>query len=260
MGFFDFLPFDFLLPGSRQLDVHRKRVSDRNATAEDRDAAIRWLANKGTEDALYALFSRFDLQLEHTLKDRSEKELTADLLLEKGAVVVPLARRFAASSPQFQHAVRIVDTLAGAAAATDLLLELLGNEDVANEFKPGKKHNLLIALAERKDARILPAAARFLTDHDEGVRAAAVEAIAAQAGAQPADTATPDTDARTALLGALCNRREESTRIRGRLADVFIKNGWSVADADPWLATHVPDGYRIEGDRLQAAPGRVRLF
>lgn len=253
MGF-----FDFLLSGNRQLDSHRKRVSDRNATAEDRDASIRWLANKGTEDALYALFSRFDLQLEHTLKDRGEKELTTDLLLEKGAAVVPLARRFAAASPQFQHAVRIVDTLAGAAAATDLLLELLSNESVENEFKPEKKRNLLIALAERKDARILPAAARFLPDHDEGVRASAVEAIAAQAGGEASKEVNDE--ARATLLAALSNRREESTRIRGRLADVFVRQGWSVADADPWLATHVPEGYRVEGERLQAAPGRIRLF
>ncbi len=247
--------FDFLLFGNRQLQSHQKRVSDRNASAEDRDASLRWLAQKGTDESLYALFSRFELQLEHTLKDRGEKELTADLLLEKGAVVVPLASRFAAASPQFQHAVRIVESLAGASAATDLLLELLQKETVENEFKTEKKRNLLIALAERKDPRILAAAARFLPDHDEGVRASAIEALAAQDGGEEG----AEDGARPLLLAALCNQREESTRIRGRIADVFSKRAWSIADADPWLAMHIPDGYRAENGRLQPAPGRVRL-
>jgi hypothetical protein len=61
---------------------------------------------------------------------------------------------------------------------------MLAMESVDNELKPERKHRLLIALAERRDARIIDAAAPFLADFDEGVRNAAVEAIAAQE-AQP---------------------------------------------------------------------------
>ena len=87
---------------------------------------------------------------------------------------------------------------------------------------------------------IAEAAQRFLTDFDEGVRHAAIEAIAAQLG--PA----PESDGAT-LLPVLLNQKEESTRIRGRLAEIFALRGWPVSD-DPWLQSHVPIGFKyVEG-------------
>ena len=187
-----------------------------------------------------ALFGRFNLQLEHTIKDQREKDLVLDLLAEKGAEAARAARSFARTSPNFQYALKLVERIEGASAGTEVLLELLAAEKLENEWKPEKKRTLLISLAERKDARIVEAAARFLADFDEGVRHAAIEAIAAQDG----------DGGRAPLLVAITNPKEESTRIRGRLAEVFATRRWAVPTDDPWFVAHVPQGYRLADGRL----------
>ncbi len=232
--------YDFFLGGARQLQAHITRLSNRNTQADDREASARWLSEKGTDEAVYGLFGRFDLQVEHMLKDRNEKELVVDLLVSHGSKAVEQARKFAAASPNFQYAVRVVQEIKGEAAAVDMLLDLLGQERLENELKPEKKRHLLIALAERKDARIVSAAARFLADYDEGVRAGAVEALAAQEG----DEAQPH------LWTALLNRKEESTRIRGRIAEVFAKRTWPIDPEESWLPNHLPGGYRLLEGRI----------
>jgi hypothetical protein len=184
------------------------------------------------------LCGRFALQLEHGMKDRKEKDLVFELLCGKGMVGAAVARRYAQSNLHFAYAVKVVDRVEGSDAATALLLDMLARESVDNELKPEKKHHLLIALAERKDARILANAAAFLSDFNEGVRNAAVEAVSAQEG----------DDARGPLGAALANPKEESTRIRGRLAEIFMARRWAIPD-DPWLSAHLPQGFRLDGER-----------
>ncbi len=233
MGFLDFFT------GGPPLTRHGRRMTDRDAQPEDREASARWLAEEGSDAALEALCSRLGMQLEHGMKDRREKDLVFDLLVEKGTHGAAVARRFAARHPAFAHALKVVETIEGADAATGFLLDMLAMESVDNELKPERKHRLLIALAERRDARIIDAAAPFLADFDEGVRNAAVEAIAAQEG-----------DARRApLLTALQRPEEESTRIRGRLAEVVAQAGWDLPE-DAWLDAHLPVGFGWDGRRL----------
>ncbi|MES2640303.1 MAG: HEAT repeat domain-containing protein [Myxococcota bacterium] len=209
--------FDFLLGGpAGQLKRHARRVANRDAQAEDREASAHWLAQNGSEEALLAMCARFALQLEHGLKDRKEKDLVFELLAEQGPRGAAVARRWATENPNFHHAVRLVERVEGSEAAVGLLLELLAAEQVDQEFKPEKKRNLLISLAERRSVRVVEAARRFLTDFDEGVRHAAIEAMAAQEG----DAAAPH------LAQALINPKEESTRIRGRLQEIFVQRKW----------------------------------
>lgn len=221
---------------------HGKRVADRDASKEDREASVAWLADNGTPEALLALCGRFGLQIENQLKDQEEKDTVVDHLVERASVGATAARTWASRGPHFANAVRVVERVEGAAAALALLVELLDKESVEEEFKIEKKRNLLISLAMHKDPTIVPAASRFLADHDEGVRHAAIEALAAQEGEQ----------AREGLLGALTRHAEESTRIRGRLGEIFAARRWPVGD-DGWLAQNVPHGFQLADGRLHAA-------
>jgi len=220
------------------LKRHSRRVGTRDAQAEDREASARWLLDNGTPEAMMAVFNRFELQLEHTLKDKREKELVFEMLVETGAPAAAAARAFAKTSVHFQWPVAVIDKVDGPGAGTRALIELLETQRVEDEFKPEKKRTLLLFLAERRDPAIVDAAQRFLTDFDEGVRHAAIEAIAAQSGDG------------SQLLPGLVNPKEESTRIRGRLAELFALRGWPVPADDEWLAAHVPIGFKLLEDRL----------
>jgi hypothetical protein len=215
---------------------HGRRMQDRDAQAEDRLKSADWLAEQGTPESLLALCGRFDLQLEHQIKDREEKQAVVELLVGCGPSGAAAVRQHALASANFQFALRTLERIEGASASTALLLELLGHELVENEFHPEKKRTLLLTLAERRDTRIVEAAARFLTDFDEGVRHAAIEAIAPQEGEA----------GRAPLEAALKRRDEESTRVRGRLAELFGQRRWPVEE-DGWIAEHMPPGYQLRG-------------
>ena len=224
--------YDFFTPNS--IPKHARRIAERDAQAEDRQASASWLSEQGTPEALLALCKRFDLQLEHQLKDRTEKDQVIELLVEHGTNGSAAARSHSQRSATYQHAIGVVARVEGATVATTLLLDLLAKESVENEFKPEKKRNVMMSLAERRDARIVQAAAPFLADFDEGVRHAAIEAIAAQGSETGRDP----------LWSALISPREESTRIRGRIAELFQQLHWQLAD-DPWFDDHVPGGFAI---------------
>lgn len=229
--------YDVFTPNS--IGKHARRVQERDAQADDRLQSAQWLAEQGTPEALVALCKRFDLQLEHQIKDRNEKDTVLELLVEKGPLGAEAARSHARRSHNFQHSLRAIERIEGIEPANSLLVELLAAESVENEFKPEKKRTLLLTLAERKDPRIIEGAAAFLLDFDEGVRHAAVEAIAAQEGES----------GRAALEAALKSPREESTRVRGRLAEIFANRRWSIED-DGWFSAHVPAGYQYVEGRL----------
>ena len=219
------------------LKRHSRRVGTRDAQPEDREASARWLIDQGTPEALAAVFNRFELQLEHSLKDKREKELVFEMLVEVGPPAAAAARQFARSSVYFQWAVAVIDTVEGSSAGTQALIDLLNTQRVEDEFKPEKKRTLLLFLAERRDPAIAPAALRFLQDFDEGVRHAAIEAIAAQDGDG------------SLLAPSLLNPKEESTRIRGRLGELFATRSWPVPD-DAWLAGHFPIGFQLADGKL----------
>lgn len=216
---------------------HSRRIGSRDAQAEDREASARWLLDDGSEAAVKAVYKRFELQLEHTLKDKQEKQKVFDMLVDHGKPAVAAARAFATTSVHFQWAVQLIDAVEGTDAGTETLLALLSAQRVEDEFKPEKKRTLLLSLAERKSPAIVEAATRFLTDFDEGVRHAAIEAIAAQNG----DGAI--------LVSALLNPKEDSTRIRGRLAEIFANKGWQVPE-DAHFASRLPPGFRLEAGKL----------
>ncbi len=226
-----------------QIKKHGARLADRDAQADDREASAHWLAENGGDEAIRAMFRRFELQLEHSLKDQKEKDKVLELLVEQGARAVPPAVEFARSHPSFQWPLKLVDRVQGSRAGTEFLLALLAAERVEEEFKIEKKRNLLTNLADRAHPEVVGAVARFLADYDEGVRNAAIEALAHQEGES----------ARAPLAAALCDPREESTRIRGRLAEIFAHRRWPIEDESGWLARNMPHGYRYQDGRIIAS-------
>ena len=226
-----------------QLDRHAKRVKNLNAQAEDRQASAHWLANNGTEKAIYGLLGRFSVTYEHQMKDAAEKDLVMDLLRELGAdkLDAPI-RAWVRKNDQFARPLALLLELSGSSAVVDLLLEMLGRE--VDPFKPEKKRQILIKLADHKDSRISARVAACLEDFDEGIRYAAAEALLAQNEPSVQDD----------LAKALANRQEESNRLRVRIAAAFAERGWELGAHSPAVAERPPVGWRVVDRKLVAAP------
>jgi len=229
--------FDFFGGGEKgQIEKHAKRMRNLNAQSEDRQLSARWLADNGSEQAILGLLGRFTITYEQQMKDQQEKELVSQLLRGLGPKVGPPIRQWVRKNTSFARPLQLVHDLEGGEAAVEVLLDMLGRE--VDPFKPEKKRQILIRLADYKDARIAPRVAASLEDYDEGIRYAAAEALLAQ-----------DTDAiRDDLAKALGNRQEESNRLRVRIAEAFHQRGWALGPHAAATAERPPIGWRVGPD------------
>ena len=123
-------------------------------------------------------------------------------------------------------------------------MELLGLE--IDPFKPEKKRQILIHLSKYNDARILERVPACLEDFDEGVRYAAVEALAFQ----------NDSVIREDLATALAHPDEDSNRLRVRIAEIFHERKWSLGEKAAFVERTPPTGFIVEGEQIFPAPGK----
>ena len=234
VGFFDF----FRTGEAAQLKRHSKRLVNLNAQKEDRTASAYWLAENASEESIIGLLNRFNMTYEHRMKDSEEKQLVYDLLLGIGPVVTQPVRQWVRKNPSFAFPLRLIDHFEGPDAAVEVLLDMLGRE--VDPFKPEKKRQILIRLAEYRDERIIERVPACLEDFDGDIRYAAAEALIAQ-----------ETDAvRDDLAKALANRNEESNRLRDRIAAVFEQRSWSLGEHTEAVTDNPPYGWAVNGERV----------
>lgn len=234
--------FDFFSGGpDGQLKRHSKRAMNLNAQAEDREASLHWLAQDGSEQAILGLLGRYSVTYEHQMKDLSEKELVFELLETLGDQVCAPIKIWARRAPKFARPLQLVDKFEGEEATVTLLVEMLGLEN--DPFKPEKKRQILIKLAEYIDERIVPAIEPCLRDFDEGIRYAAVEAVLSQ----------PDEVVRGHLASSIADEKEESNRLRVRIAEAFHQRNWSLDEFAAAVEERPPHGWVVTGAKLSPA-------
>jgi len=231
--------FDFITGGSEgQLKRHTKRAKNLNAQAEDREASLHWLAEDGSEQAIFGLLGRFNVTYEHQMKDLNEKQLVFDLLEGLGDTVCGPIKVWARTAHQFARPLQLVQQFEGEEETVAFLLDLLAGEN--DPFKPEKKRQILIRLAEYTDDRIVPVIEPCLRDFDEGIRYAAVEAALAQ----------PDESVRLSLAECIADDKEESNRLRVRIAEAFHQRGWSLEDYAAAVESFPPHGWQVDDGKL----------
>lgn len=236
--------FDFMLSPEKKIAKHVRRLTNRDAQPEDREASAAWLADQGTPQALMGLLSRFDMKLDHQLKDQGEKDKLSALLVELGEATVEPTQAWLRQCKAVARPLALLERVRGEAAAIAAAFEILEIErEHGNDFKPQKKKAVLIWLAERKHPEAIERAAPFLDDFDEGVRYAAAEVVIAQR----------DEAGGEALLGRLTNAEEDSNRLRVRICEVFVQRRWPVGSLAGALEGSLPEGYRLYDGRIAQA-------
>jgi hypothetical protein len=236
MGFLDVI---FGSP-AKQLERQCKRAQNINAQPEDREAAALYLAEDGSEQAIYGLLGRFDVRIENAMKDRNEKAFVFELLQALGQPALEPAVIFAKRCKNIANPLRLIEALGGTGPLLDTALGMLDEEFDKEDYKPDRKRHLLVLLADQRDERIAPSAARFLEDFDEGVRYAAAQAVIAQ----ESELGRPE------LIAALANPDEESNRLRVRIAEVVAARRWSIDEHLEDLAAAPPNGFQVKGKYL----------
>ena len=104
---------DFFFGGSQesQLKRHTKRVSNLNAQAEDREASAIWLAENGSDSAIFAMLKRFSLNYEQRMKDTQEKEKIYRLLEQIGVSALDPSKEWMRRNVNFAFPLKLVQKL-----------------------------------------------------------------------------------------------------------------------------------------------------
>ena len=247
MGFLDRFSKDGR--DARAREKNAARAINKYAQSPDRMKAMQALRDDGSDDALYALMRRFGMMYDKTIEDEQEKEWVFEWLVEKGAVVLPALKRYMFSADSISWPLRLLDKVVDAKEGRiDVIALVMERHEPGYERDPTKKIQLLTHLASLKHARVAPLAVPYLADMDEGVRYAACEALMKQGD---------EAAAREPLLDLFV--KEESLRLRIRIADGLAELGWPVADRRADVEKVLPESFQIEARgadvRIKKKPG-----
>jgi len=214
------------------------RLVSKNMQHEERLGAIEALAYEDSDRAISALFRRWDLTADKQREDVAEKELLRDVLIEKGAKVLPHLRAHNDRSVNITWPLQVLKAIASPEDVVEELLRVLAREQARiASFKPEKKVALLRLLSDYEDERITPAGCVSLADFDPDVRFEAIQLLV-EAG---------DDRAIEPMLDRLVSDEEDAGRVREGILEALMARGWSVqarkAEVTPFL-----------GSRFEIAP------
>jgi HEAT repeat protein len=226
--------FDVFKGGGGGLAKHATRVANKRAQKHERWESIEVLASDGSDEALRALLTRFNIRVDPSITDGEEKNAAFLGVVRNGKAALGPVRDFLEASDTLAWPLKILKEIQSEEEVTTILLELLSEMDTEYERDPQKKIDVIANFEERKDPRIVEAVTRFLEDMNETVRFYAVGAILAQ------DEADAAVEALTKALLA-----EESVRVRIRMLDGYIERGWTLGDAKAEATKKMPTGYTL---------------
>jgi HEAT repeat protein len=217
MGFMDL--FSPSGRAERSLKKHVARAKNKDAQSVDRFASLEALAEDGSSEAIVGLFGRFTIRYDKSIEDEQEKEWVFEQLVKMGAKLLPELEKHLRAADSIAWGLKVLHDVASADAAWPILERLCAQNDNSYTRDPSKKIQLLHFLGEQKDPRIPAVLVPYLEDMDEGVRFTTVEGLLRQKDADAA---------REPLLRLLTNEKEESRRIKVRIAEGLADLGWDV--------------------------------
>ena len=225
-------------PSQKQIDRAVKRLTEPHGEEGPRIEAAERLFEWGTPEALFGLVKRFTISSLVITQDAKEKRMIVEMLVDKGPEAVAPILRFMRSYPQVDWPVQ---ALARIVPEEELNGHLLGiietvaeSEFAASEHKVSLLRAILGHVTEKMSATLQT----FLSDSDDDVRIAAIEAIASlgQSFREPL------------LEGYL--EAEDRPRIRRRIAEIFADQEWPVKGYRPKMEASLPDGYVLNAKGL----------
>ena len=132
--------------------------------------------------AIPQLLKRFEMVVDHGIIDNREKELVMDFLVTHKDVSLNFVVDIVKNSSRIAWPIRVAEKIMEKKAYTGLLLESLKiHMDVFDEKVLERNIEILLALKDVSDERVVEPASVLMGSRDESVRMAALECLEAQA-------------------------------------------------------------------------------
>jgi HEAT repeat protein len=235
--------FDFFrrgsAPSSKQIDKLVKRLTEPGGENGPRIEPAEKLAEWGTPDALYGLLKRFTMSSNVISQDVEEKRMVVRMLVEKGRDAVEPILRFLRTHHNVEWPVQALSEILPREELVPKLVEILEKVAAASAFTPPEhKADLIRAMRGHVTPEIASVLRQFLSDDDDDVRIAAIEA-----------TSEIGEAVREPLLEAFLEA-DDRPRIRIKIAEVFADREWAVKGFRPKIEETLPEGFHLTAKGL----------
>lgn len=193
-------------------------------TKEQRWEAIEGLASGGDFSlAAPQLMKRFELVVDHGIVDKREKDRVMEILIEQAEISRPLVCDAVRKQKRISWPVKLAEKMLSTEDYLKLLLESLNTENVLfDETLHERNIEILLALKELSDVRIVERTRLLVKSRDEQVRMAALECLEAQAREHK--------EARDCLLALLAEPlTDDNSRFVGLVKTIVARNKWETA-------------------------------
>ena len=235
--------FDFFKRGSgpsaKQIDRLVKRLTEPGGENGPRIEAAEKLAEWGTPESLYGLLKRFTISSNVITQDIEEKRMVVRMLVEKGRDAVDPIFRFLGKHHNVEWPVQALSEVLPKEELVPKLVEILEKVAAASEFTPPEhKADLIRAMRGHVTPEIASVLRQFLSDDDDDVRIAAIEAIS-EIGEE----------VREALLEAFLEA-DDRPRIRIKIAETLADRDWPVKGFRPKIEETLPGGFHLTAKGL----------
>lgn len=223
MGLISF--FKNLREKYRQRSIRKNRKALKNAKImhEERAAAIKYFASlDDPRVAAPILLQRFDFSLDHGINDTREKEAAMQGLIELGKETLPYIKAHLKATTRIAWPIKVLQQLTENDAVIEVLRDMLELGEIDfDKDKIDKNYDIMCYLRDYSLADGGEFLLAMMKAHDERIRFAATEAIAAQEN--------------EAIVGTLekyiADDSAENSRIRQVLTECYARNGWKLKDS-----------------------------
>jgi len=240
--------FDIFSKSSSKADRLAKKFLNEHQQQQIRQEALEECAGLDTPEAAGALIRRLGTNFRDTIKNEQEKRWVTDQLVGRyGEKAIEPLIAFINTDQTISAAIRVLAKLVGQDRLVGILLAALSQYPPEDHRTMSARMQLIDALADLDDARIVPTVTPYALDHDDDIRIKVMGLLEHRVDPQHAEYARV-----SEKLVAVLTDPEASGRITRRAAQALqaleVDLTAQVAQVEPF----VPDGFRLENGKLRA--------
>ncbi len=222
-------------PLSGPLARLRKKVINKYGQPQDRQQALRAVAEIGTEEAASVLLERFTFRIEQTIGDEEEKQMVCDDLVRFGGIAVAPILKFLETENAPYWPIRALRQIIGDEQTVTHLLDIIDRCEAIFDRDIERKVLLVQNLREFRDPRVRERLLQFLRDDNEELRVQAVEGLMEMGQQDMADT----------MIDRLLDP-DETQRVKTAILNLLIEKKWKVKHRKEEVRKSIPPTFWID--------------
>lgn len=243
MGLFDIFSRK---PASTKIEKAAKRMLNEHQQQQIRQEALQELVDFNSPESISALIRRLGVNFRDTIKNEQEKRWVSSKLVEHfGERAIEPLIGFIRTDQTISAAIRVLAKLISDERLVGLLIESLVQYPPKDHRTISARMQLIDALADLDDERIVPAVAPYTMDHDDDIRIKVIGLLQARVGVDHAEYEMVSGKLYDVLTDA-----EASGRITRRAAQAMHVLKVDLSEHAKVVEAFLPDGYDFDGTHL----------